>query len=344
METQYGAHSLVEVLKMTETLDINEEIRRVLSNKIDNLISNIDIGTILLERIDQYVESRATSGKLQRGMIEHNRIDWSGYSLPAGQIGNGTIHDFSSDGIEDHATEVNLTVLDGQVVIENETVTKQLTVVDTATVKTLSVGKLTVNDGLVINDGKFAEQIKGLIDSRISQHASENPWDTNGKPLISNRVTLIDNNSLGSSIVESNLRKLGRLVDLNVTGATELAETVYIDNGRLGINTDEPAGVFTAWDEESEITIRKYKQRTMYVGSSRDSEMVLGVSGDAVLAVRKNGIETNSVKIGNITISNANREPTHRGSPGDLVINNATVAGQPWAWRCTGADKWVPLT
>ena len=328
---------------MTETLDINEEIRKVLLNKIDGIIRNIDIGSILLERIDEYVESRATSGKLQRGMIDHNRIDWSNYSLSAERIGSGTIHDFTSDGIEDHASEINLTVLDGQVVIENETVTKHLTVVNTATVKTLSVGKLIVNDGITIHDGNFSEQIKGLIDSRISQRASEDDWDTNGKPLQSNRKVLINDNALGSSIVESNLRKLGRLTNLSVTGVTELAETVYIDNGRLGINTEEPAGVFTAWDEESEISIRKYKNRTMYIGSTRDSEMVLGVNGDAVVAIRKHGIETNSVKIGNITIKTANREPSHRGSPGDLVINEATAAGQPWAWRCAGDDKWLPL-
>lgn len=328
---------------MTETIDINEEIRQVLSNKIDNIIKNIDIGTILLERIDQYVENRATSGKLQRGMIEHSRIDWSNYKISAEHIHGGVVHDFTSDGIEDHASEINLTVLDGQVVIENETVTKHLTVVENANIKNLSVGKLVVNDGIVINDGNFAEQIRGLIDSRISQHNIENPWDTNGKPLMSNRVVLLDNKSLGNSIVESNLRKLGRLVDLSVVGAANLAETVYINNGRLGINTDEPAGVFTAWDEESEITIRKYKNRTMYLGSTRDSEIVLGVNGDAVVAIRKHGIETNSVKIGNITISNANREPAHRGSPGDLVINDATVAGQPWAWRCTGGETWIPL-
>ena len=344
METQHGAHSLVEVLKMTETLDINEEIRRVLSNKIDNLISNIDIGSILLERIDQYVESRATSGKLQRGMIDHNRIDWTDYSLSAERVGSGTIHNFTSDGIEDHASDVNLTVLDGQVVIENETVTKQLTVVDTATVKNLSVGKLVVNDGITIHDGSFSDQIKSLIDSRISQRASENNWDTNGKPLQSNGRVLVDNSALGSSIVESNLRKVGRLTDLNVTGETTLAETVYIDNGRLGINTEEPAGVFTAWDEESELSIRKYKNRTMYVGSTRDSDLVLGVNGDVVLAIRKTGIETNSIKISNITITTGNVEPSHRGHPGDLVINDASRPGAPWAWRCAGGEKWIPLT
>lgn len=328
---------------MTETIDINEEIRKVLSNKIDNIISNIDIGSILLERIDEYVQSRATTGKLQRGMIEHSQIDWADYSLPADSIGPGTVHDFTSDGIEDHATEVNLTVLDGQVVIENEAVANYLTVVDSANIKNLSVSKLVVNDGITINDGNFAEQIQGLIDSRISQRANEHGWDTDGKPLKSNGTVLIGNNSLGSSVVESNLRKLGRLTELSVTGVSELAETVHIDNGRMGINTDEPAGTLTVWDEESEISIRKYKNRTMYVGSTRDSEMVLGVGGDAVLNIRREGVEANRIKIGNITISSGSSEPDHRGSPGDLVISDSARAGQPWAWRCAGGKTWLPL-
>lgn len=328
---------------MIETIDINKEIRQVLSNKIDSIIHNIDIGSILLERIDQYVESRATNGKLQRGMIDHNRIDWTDYSLPADSIGTGTVHNFTSDGIEDLADDVNLTILNGQVVIENEAVAKHLTVVENANIKNLSVGKLVVNDGITIKNGDFAEQIRGLIDSRISQRADEHGWDTNGKPLKSNDTVLINNSSLGNSVVESNLRKVGRLTDLAVIGETNLAETVHINNGRFGINTDEPAGVFTAWDEESEITIRKYKNRTMYIGSSRDSELVIGVNGNAVVAVRKHGIETNSVKIGNISISSGNCEPFHRGSPGDLILNEATVKGQPWAWRCIGGETWVPL-
>lgn len=328
---------------MTETIDINEEIRKVLSNKIDNIIRNIDIGSILLERIDEYVENRATSGKLQRGMIDHRRIDWTDYTLPADNISVGTVHNFTSDGIEDHATEVNLTILDGQVVIENEAIAKHLTVVDNANIKNLSVGKLVVNNGITIADGSFAEQIRGLVDSRISQRANEHGWDTDGKPLKSNGTVLIDNNSLGSSIVESNLRKLGRLTNISVTGVSELAETMYIDNGRVGINTDEPAGVLTAWDEESEVSIRKYKNRTMYIGSTRDSELVLGVGGDAVLNIRRSGVEVNSVKIGNITVSSGKSEPTYRGSPGDLVINESTVGNHPWAWRCVGGETWLPL-
>lgn len=323
--------------------DIQEKLDLAVKSRVAQAVPQVDIGSEISNRILQFVQDRMQQSNLPDHFIPASSINWSDFLLPPEKISSGTIQNFSSTGIDDHASEVNLTVLDGQVVVEHEAVTKYLTVVDSADIKKLTVDKLIVNDGITINDGNFVEQIKGLIDNRISQRAGESNWDTNGKPLMSNCVTLIDNKSLGSSVVESNLRKVGRLTNLTVIGETNLAETIYIDNGRLGINTDEPAGVFTAWDEESEITIRKYKQRTMYIGSTRDSEIVIGVNGNAVVAVRRHGIETNSVKIGNITISNTNREPNHRGSPGDLAINEATIKDQPWAWRCTGGETWVPL-
>lgn len=322
--------------------DIQEKLDLAVRSRVSSAVTQTDIGTEISNRIAQFVQERMIQGDLPESFIPAKSINWNNSQLSANYIGSGTIENFSSKGIEDLATDVNLTILNGQVVIENEAVTRHLTVVENANIKNLSVSKITVNDDIVIKSGKFVEEIKNLIDGRIEKFHNQ-PIDLKGTALTSNQIKLIDNKSLGSSIVESNLRKVGRLTDLAVVGETNLAETVYIDNGRLGINTDEPAGVFTAWDEESEITIRKYKNRTMYLGSSRDSELVIGVNGNAVIAVRKHGIETNSVKIGNISISAGNREPAHRGSPGDLMLNEATVKGQPWAWRCTGGETWVPL-
>jgi hypothetical protein len=323
--------------------NIQEKLDLAVKSRVAQTVSQIDVGTEISNRIVQFVQERMQKTDLPKNIIPAHSIIWDDFVIPAEKISAGTIQNFSSSGIEDQAVDVNLTVLDGQVVIENETVTKHLTVVDSANIKNLSVGRLVVNDGIIIKDGNFSEQIKNLVDSRIAAKRNEDDHDLNGKPLLSNRMVLINSNSLGNSIVESNLRKVGRLNNLTVTGETDLAETVYINNNRMGLNTDEPAGVFTAWDEESEISIRKYKNRTMYIGSTRDSELVIGVAGDAVLNVRKTGVEVNSIKVGNINISSGIGEPDYRGSPGDLVINESTRPGQPWAWRCVGGEQWLPL-
>jgi len=337
-----NSETIAQQVDALVTTELQEKVDLAVKSRAAQTVSQVDLGTEISKRIAGFVEERMLQAKLPENFIPASSINWNNSKLSADFVGSGTIQDFTSRGIEDCAGDINLTVLDGQVVIENETVTKHLTVVETGNIKNLSVGKLTINDDLVVKSGKFVEEIKSLIDGRIEVY-HDKPVDLKGAALTSNQVKLIDSQSLGSSIVESNLRKLGRLTNLNVIGETTLAETVYVDNGRLGINTEEPAGVFTAWDEESEITIRKYKNRTMYIGSSRDGELVLGVNGNAVVAVRKHGIETNSVKIGNITVTTANQAPAHRGAPGDLVINEATVGNQPWAWRCTGGETWLPL-
>ena len=340
---------LIDVTNIQKTVDlklsqdIQEKIDLAVKSRVAQTVSQRDIGTEISNRIADFVQERMQQASLPNSFIPAASINWSDHKLSANCIGSGTIEDFSSTGIEDSATEVNLTILDNQVVVENELLTNHLTVLRSARVTDLKVDNLTVDKKIIINDPQFAAQIKSLVDNRISQHSIDNDFDLNGKPLMSNNVKLIDNKSLGNSIVESNLRKLGRLSNLNVIGETNLAETVYIDNGRVGINTDEPAGVFTAWDEESEITIRKHKNRTMYIGSTRDSELVLGTGGNVSLAIRKDGIETNQIKIGNINITSGNKEPNYRGAPGDLVINYNSGSKEPWAWRCTGGETWIPL-
>lgn len=335
------SHAVEQKVDSMLSGDIQQKLESAIKNKVSQTISQTDLGTEISNSITQFVENKMKKAVLPDSFIPAQSIIWDGYKIPASTVGDGIINNFTSNGIDDHASETNLTVLDGQVVVENELITNHLTVVDTAGIKTLTVDNLHIEKSFNINSGTFAEQIKSLIDTRISQAEADRDFDLNGKTLMSNRVALLDNKSLGSSIIESNLRKVGRLTNLNVIGETTLAETLYVNSGRIGINTDEPAGAFTVWDEESELTIRKYKNRTIYMGSSRDSELVLGCAGNAVLLVRKDGIESNKIKIGNISVTSSMTKPTHRGAPGDLSINCGSE--KLWAWRCTGGVSWVPM-
>jgi hypothetical protein len=324
---------------------IQEKLDLAIKARIAQTVSQTDVGTEISSRITQFVENRMMQAALPDNFIPAAAIDWSNFALAAGHIGTGTIENFCSTGIEDRASTVGLTVLDGQVIVEKQLIANDLKIVNVAEFRDATVnGRFTVNGTLVINDSAFNQSLCSLIDNRITRHHENNPLDLNGAALVSNTVKLIDNRSLGSTVTESNLRKLGRLISLEVAGTTELAETLYVSNGKIGINTDEPTGVFTVWDEEAEISIRKYKNRNMYIGSTRDSELTLGVGGNSVLEINRNGIATASIKLGNVTITASSVEPTHRGAPGDLVINQHTDPSQPWAWRCVGAAIWKPLT
>ena len=330
---------------MIDTLEINKEIEKILKLKVQAIFKDLDIASIIDARIDEYIKNYVNENKSNSNqhLISYDKINWDGFKLRADSIAPGTIKQFNSTGIQDSAKEVNLTVLDGQVIVEHEFISTDLEVVDTARIKNLEVGSITIEQDFNIASDSFATQMKNMIDARIDHRAKTTDFNLEGKPLKSDKHYLMDTRSLGPGIVESNLRKLGRLGTLAVTGITELAETMVIDNGRVGINTDEPSGILSLWDEESELTIRKYKQRTMYVGGARDTKLVLGVNGDAVLTVKPNGVESKTVKIGNITISCTGTEPTENGSPGDLAINQSSRDGSPWAWRCMGNNRWLPL-
>lgn len=337
-------NTVADQISSLSAAKIQEKLDLAIKARIAQTVSQTDVGTEISSRIAQFVENRMLQAALPNNFIPANAINWDNFALSADTIGTGTIENFCSTGIEDRASNVNLTVLDGQVIVEKQLVANDLKVVNIAEFRDATVnGRFTVNGTLVINDSEFNQSLCSLIDNRITRYNENHPLDLNGAALVSNTVKLIDNRSLGSTVIESNLRKLGRLLSLEVAGTTELAETVYAANGKVGINTDEPAGVFTVWDEESEISIRKYKNRNMYIGSTRDSELTLGVGGHSVLEINRNGVATPSLKLGNITITTGNVEPTHRASPGDLVINDHTDPSQPWAWRCVGGNTWKPL-
>lgn len=324
--------------------DVGEQISRAISERVAESASRTDIATLLGQTITDIVEDRLDRAALPEQLIPWKTVQWKNFQLPADCISPGTVRKFSSTGIQDIASEINLTVADGRVIVEGETVSKNLTVIEKTTVNDLTVsGDITVAGSVNFQKKDFADQITGIVDNRIAEAKKNSLNDLSGSALMSNGTTLLTESSIGKSIVNSNLRTVGRLKNLSVAGETALAETVHIEHGRAGFNTDEPDGVITAWDEEAEITVKKYRNRTMYVGSTRGCDIVLGVSNNRSLTITNEGVETNSIKLGNITVTSSKTRPAHRAAPGDMVFNEKAGKGDPWAWRCLGNNTWIEL-
>lgn len=341
---------LIDSQQISQLVDqqINSEVAEKIDSSIKQTVSRVaaqtDIATVFGQVIQQTVEDRLERAALGNGVLPWKAVQWDGFRLSANSISGGTILKFNSIGIQDLASDVNLTVSDGQVIVEGEMISNHLTVVGNSSVKDLTVsGKLTVKGEVCFVDPGFSQQITGLIKNQIAESTKNLVSDLAGKPLLSNGETLLNNHSLGTGIVESNLRSVGRLKNLTVSGETELGETVYVVGQRVGVNTDEPDGALTVWDQESELTIKKYKNKNMYLGSTRGCNITIGVDNNNSLTVNKTGIETNSIKLGNITISSAKSMPTHSAAPGDIVFNEKASKGEPWCWRCNGNNNWVAL-
>lgn len=82
-------------------------------------------------------------------------------------------------------------------------------------------------------------------------------------------ATVISQNALGAQVVKSNLKEVGTLKSLTVTGDVTLSEFATFNNGlgRLGLGTDEPNAALAIVDNDVEIVIGSLTQGSATVGT-----------------------------------------------------------------------------
>jgi len=334
---------------------IDNAIQDLVKNTIDTLV----VDPTWVEKIEGIVNVNMST-KLTRMM---NQIDIN--QLLKDQIDIGIERwqerlkeNFATKGIKDQSESTQLTVMDGVVVIENELVSKQLTVDADAAVN----GSLVVNDlvlkGRINTDNHSWDELAAQIEKRVLGSATDE-WrkelvdsvlntsketgidftsvSINGSPLVSG-------NQLSSSITDTNIRKVGTLENLTVTGKTKLAETATIKNKRIGINTDDPEMAVGIWDEEVAIILGKLAQDKGFVGTARAQELSIGTNRKTAIAIDIDGLTTiKSLRVDRFKISHGTEVPGYSGTRGDFVFNSDPKPNAPFAWVCLGGFKWQPL-
>lgn len=325
---------------------MQEKLDKEIKSRAVGMVSTTDIGTLINERIERFVNAGMTGGNLPDNFIPHRCIDLSGFTVSADDITAGVIDQFSSNGIQDTANQTELSVIDGAVVIENTLITNDSSVQGQAEFKSNVniAGDLRLQGDLIILNDRFSQQVRSMVDSALQKDREDNALELRGKALLNNGKEVISANALGPGIVTSNLRKVGNLTELNVIGNLQAADTIFADNNKVGINTDSPAGVLTVWDEDAEISLRKYKSKTMYLGSTRDCDLVLGADNKVIMSLRRDGnVGMNKLELGGMKMSSSESIPDYDGTPGELVFMRRPSEDQPWAYQCMGGNRWVAL-
>ena len=319
---------------------LEKEIKQRTAHEVARIDMPTEVGKQIIESVNNKIQNAALPEKA----ISHRSINWDGFSLTADAVSDGVIKNFSSTGIQDIAKGVELTVADSMVIVENNFITRSAEIKENLVTNNLTVKNIKINNQLILNDS-INRQFVSLITDTLNKELNEQKIDIVGKAIYANGAEILTENSLGPAIINSNLRKLGRLFELNVAGTSYFNDTLIVtDQGKLGINTTEPEGVLTMWDDDSELTIRRYKKKTMYVGTMRDTELCLGVNGDIRLAIRKDStVEMQQIEINGLKISSSDVVPTGEGKPGEIVIMQLQKDNEPWAYRCIGGDKWKAL-
>jgi hypothetical protein len=266
-------------------------------------------------------------------------------------ITGGIIENFSSTGIEDRATQVALTILDESTVVENNLLTKDLTVQGSMTIN----GEFIVN-GSVPEDSNFYKNLVssasastlGSLDVTFFDRYSKiifNQIKTEGldlDKLTLNGTEIASSNSLGLSIVNSNLQTLGELKELRVSGESLLAQTLYVTPKRVGVNTIEPSAALSVWDDEIEIITKKKSKDIGLFGTPRHQKLVLTSNNKDNIILNEDGsVQINNLKIGAVMFSTSNNPPNYVSERCHIVWNTNPNLGGPLGWICLGGANWA---
>ena len=273
-----------------------------------------------LERIDAVI-SEIVNQKLQT-------IDFPDASIPASKINiNGLRisksaiqdHVFGS-GIEDIADTVQLTVMNGAVVVENDLITNSIKAT------TVTADTLIVKD--FATDQPWYATMKQDVLASIPKSETPKDWSFKIAEMDAKIQVNADRN---------------QLKELEVSGEAMLSDVLYTTPGnkRVGINTMEPSDALTVWDQECEVVIGKHASQEGYIGTRRRQDLNIGANNQVGITVRSDGtVALNKLELQGKVISSGDTIPGHAAKRGDIVLNTKPAVGGYVGWICLDGLRW----
>ena len=253
-------------------------------------------------------------------------------------------------GIQDSSTQVELTVLDKNVVVENTLTARDISVVDSVIVQNLVVkGSVNTDNqswtALANSISKqtldsLTDQWKHTLIIQVAEHIKQQGIDFDSVTINGHKV--VDGSRLSNSITDSNLQTLGKLTKLVVDGEVNLNNTLTVAGRRLGVNTTDPEMALSVWDEEVSVIAGKYKNNQAYIGTSRKQSLAIGVNKNPAIEIDDSGSTAiKKLQVGIHKISHADEVPNYSGTKGDIVFNSTpSINSDVFAWQCLGGFKW----
>lgn len=349
-------------------MNIDNQVNQIVQQVIQDITSKIQqqvMETVakqikeITDRMDYYsiFQASMTTAIKERQLVFPDRsipgsaINRDNFVLTGDSITGGIIKNFGSTGIDDQSTACQLSIFDEVTVIENNLLTKDLTVKGTATIE----GDLIVTGKIPESSEMFKQivrtatnNVRTSLDQVVFQNYADMVLNTikrDGLDLTKitvNGKSVIDGGNLDNSITYSNLQHVGLLQDLQVKGESLLSESLYTTKGRVGINTTEPAQAFSVWDQEVEFGIGKQGNNTAIMGLPRSQTLVISTNGkDNLVLTPDGGVAVQKIKLDSMMISCADMPPSSSQPRGTLVFNSNPTLGGPLGWVSLGDAKWA---
>jgi hypothetical protein len=303
-------------------------------NKVGELLGTLDISSIVASKAEKLASDAISSFKFPDSSIPFASLNLDGAQLPAAKIDSGIVAQFNSTGISDTASKTQLVVTDDGIVTTNNITAENLLIDDNAFFKNITVDGNFSIAGLDI----FVKSIANETAAIYVAQSDRRDIDISGRNIVYGDRMILNSDTLGPQIINSNIRRLGNLQELSVEGQAIIHETLVVTNNKVGINTESAAGALSVWDEDAEFTLVKHSPKTMYAGSTRITDVVLGSNNQEQIGLKTNGvIELNGpVRFGGLLIRIADRIPEQIGEPGEIAVMRDGTA----IYRCLGQNSW----
>lgn len=339
---------------------IRDAVDRSVEGYVERTIAQLTLDPVWLGKVETLVNQSFVRKFSERlSLVDVNTLIRDNIDEGIDRFKEKLLADFNTNGIKDLAQQVELTVMDQTVVVENQLAVKELSVETDSKIKgTLDVNNLCVR-GTINTDNRSWDELTQRAADRALESVTE-VWigelvtqvleraRTSGSIDFSmvhiDGQPLVNGNALSNRITDTKIESVGVLRDLTVGGHAKLNETVTVNRRRVGINTEDPEMALSVWDEEVSIVAGKIKAQTAYLGTSRLSNLTIGVNRVPQIELDTDGLTTiKQLRVGQHRIAHSKETPGYSGTRGDFVLNSDPKPDTPFAWVCLGGFKWQPL-
>lgn len=325
--------------------ELNTRVDKIINDKI----SSVDLNGLITSSISSKLDPTRQTYPFPNKSIDINAIDTTTLNITGDQISGGVIKNFGSTGLDDQATECRVTILDQGTVFENTLYAPRLEVKGGALID----GDLEIQ-GRIVDTPAYQQLVADVADATkdvitddvlqnhqtlIFERIAEEGIDL-AKLTFNGRV-LVDGDRL-VGVVNSQLRTVGILQDLQTSGETFLSDTFYVSKKRVGVNTMEPRTALSVWDEDVEIGIGKQERGVGRIAVERDTTLVLGSNNNDNITIKTDGSTViPKLQINNMMFTSSATPPSYSANKGTVVFNENPSLGGPLGWVSLGDARWA---
>lgn len=326
--------------------ELTAQVKNKVLEEYKQKVHSIDIASMIQDQCVILVKEAINTGTLNfpRNSIPSSAVNNENLSVHANNILPGIIQKFSSTGIQDLANDCQVTITDQFTIFENKVLTQDIEV--QGNFKVSDSGAATFADSVAslavakiektYSDGTFDQYVHRVLTKLNEEGISAEKIKIRDKPLIQDFTTL------NPTIINSNLRKVGLLSELEVDGETLFDNTLYVRSGKVGLNTIDPLYTLDLWDQEVQFIATKHDKNSIFLGTVKPQKVIFGTNTQDQLILSPDGnIYVNRITVGKVTQSTAAFEPTDNRQIGEIVWNEQPAVGMPIGWVSLGGARWA---